>query len=117
VINVDYDFYTKKWQGELTQDKFNLYLTKVAQYVDYVTINRINDDNIIDNVKFCICELIDFYNQVSLNNDNIISEKIGDVQVQYNNNTQSEILSAQYNICLKWLVRPVNFMYKGVLLL
>lgn len=56
---VDYEFYKETYHGTLANDTFLSLVNKAQKKVDYYTFGRINKYTIDDNVKYCICEVID----------------------------------------------------------
>ena len=65
---IDYDYYTKQYGGSsIPESSFNKESIKASSRVNYYTKNRINEENINDDIKNATCEIADFiYSQDTL---------------------------------------------------
>ena len=57
----DYAYYTGTYKGAVIDTaSFDLYARKATQTIKKYTFNRVNEDNILDDVKMCCCELAEY---------------------------------------------------------
>lgn len=123
MILIDYAYYHNTYNGTIPENSFNQKAIEASSKVNYYTYNRINNDNINDNIRNATCEVADLlYNQEQLKakmtsssseNGDIASESLGPRSVTYVNKTSiqaSQIMSdeeidkAAYRICYRYLV-------------
>lgn len=127
---IDYDYYTKQYGGSsIPESSFNKESIKASSRVNYYTKNRINEENINDDIKNATCEIADFiYSQDTLkenvigNNSDKASETVGPHSVTYINKSSiqdkhilsdSELDKECYQICLRQ-IGYTGLMYRGV---
>lgn len=55
----DYDYYVNKYKGTIDECDFDKLVIQVSNYINYATSNRIDKDNIPEQVKYCTCSIID----------------------------------------------------------
>lgn len=126
---VDFDYYNQiHKESGIPSDSFKKYSIQASSRVNKYTFNKINNENIDDNIRNATCEIIDLlFNQDQLKSkqedDKLkVSETVGPHSVTYVNNSNSRekrILNSQelekecYKICYTYLV-STGLMYRGV---
>lgn len=115
---LDYNFYKDEYGGELTEQEFKRSKLHAEALVNLHTFNRLKDISQIPNeVKYCICELIDYSNYQTDNyGKDIVSETVGTHSKTYAQNnrvTNSREPSKEFNIVRKWL-GSTGLMFRGV---
>ena len=111
---VDYEFYSQTYRGEVPQEKFERLNIQAQAIIDKYTFNRIKEANY--NVKFAVCELIDYlYELENKGGNEIASEKVGTYSVTYVTGDEGTdlIKKKQRDIVMKWLGHT-GMMYRGV---
>lgn len=111
---VDYEFYRDKYGGKVTEEEFKHLEILAASRVDYYTFNRIEEAD--DNVKYAVCELIDYLKELQNKGGNeIVSEKVGTYSITYAvaNEGTNLVKEKQRDIVRKWLGHT-GLMYRGV---
>lgn len=126
---VDYDYYIFNYEGSsMPESSFKKHSIKASNKVNYYTSKRINENNIDDNIRNTVCEIIDlliYQEQLKkevLNNDiEKSSETVGPHSVSYVNKTSikdKHIMSSDeldrecYKICYINLVNT-GLLYRG----
>lgn len=130
----EYSDYKSEYEGIIIpKESFNSFAMKASSKVNYFTFNRIDIENIEDDILvkviFATCEVAELlYEQNQLrqklydDKSTIASETVGPRSVTYVNksNLQSqrilndeELDNESYNICLKYLSRT-GLMYRGI---
>lgn len=130
----EYSDYKSEYEGIIIpKESFNSFAMKASSKVNYFTFNRIDIENIEDDILvkviFATCEIAELlYEQNQLrqklydDKSTIASETVGPRSVTYVNksNLQSqrilndeELDNESYNICLKYLSRT-GLMYRGI---
>ena len=105
---LDYNFYESKYDGKISHEDFIGLELKAAAVINYYTSHRIKE--VDDNIKFCMCELID--NIKEDEEKEIASESVGSYSVSYVNKGNTSNTKNQKSIIAKWL--PSNLIYRGV---
>ena len=82
MVTVTYEFYKESYGGSLNEDNFNKNLLKSTRLVSNRTNNKIDtisdDDenqNLVNDIKFCICNVIDKIQYYNVNNGKVISSQ------------------------------------------
>lgn len=114
----DITYYTGIYKGAvLDAASFDLFARKATLIIRQYTFNRINDNNIPDEVRMCCCELAESeYSQDKVKTGNgIASEKVGDYSVSYVSTADTEALnkSKQAEIINNWLLMT-GLLYRGL---
>jgi len=114
VINLytDYLFYRDDYGGEVPADVFVNLEFKSATLINYYTFNRIVE--VTDDVKFAVCELVDYFNEIiETDGKEISSEKVASYSVSYvvDGKGKSETIK-QRDIISKHLGHS-GLMYRG----
>lgn len=123
MILINYDYYHNTYGGTIPENSFNQKAIEASSKVNHYTYNRINNDNIDDNVRNATCEVADLlYNQEQLKlkittnsseNNDIASESLGPRSITYVNKLSvqaSQLMSdeekdkAIYKICYNYLI-------------
>lgn len=123
MILINYGYYHNTYGGTIPENSFNQKAIEASSKVNHYTYNRINNDNIDDNVRNATCEVADLlYNQEQLKlkitansseNNDIASESLGPRSITYVNKLSvqaSQLMSdeekdkAIYKICYDYLI-------------
>lgn len=125
----DYEFYKANWSGKVPEQRYNYTALRAAHHMDYLTFNRINANNLTDQIKLCQCELCDYLYALDqqaasmeiIDGKGVVKSETVDI---WKREYTAPLLSLEYaktntdtmiaNICKKWLTRPNNLMYAGV---
>ena len=111
MFKVDYSYYKNEYGGKLSEGEFRPLCISACSLGDMYTFNRIKSDNVTDEVKDAVCELVDFIN--SRTDEKIISsEKIGQGSVTYDTKYEKSLDSSAYDIVRKHLIHT-ELMYRG----
>jgi len=126
---VSYEYYTKTYGGSsIPESSFESIIIEASSKVNHYTFNRINNDNLSEQIKNTTCEIAELlFNQKQLIaniNDNtlVANETVGPHSITYVNNSSlqsKQILSKKdlekecYKICYVNLVQT-GLMYRGV---
>ncbi len=129
---IDYNYYIDDFRSNVIPNKaFKRIAKEASSKVKYYTLNRINRDNINDDIKDATCLIAELlYNQEILktkvinadtSNKQIVSETLGPRSISYTNNTQyqnaqikteKEINSDIYRICKEHI--DEKLLFRGV---
>ena len=125
---VDYNFYTKTYEGSsIPESSFNNFALKASTYVNKNTFNRITEEKVDNFVKYCICEVAELlYSQEKkkntiMENKIVSSETVVPHSKTYVNNssyidkdilTESELEKMIYKICYRYLA-TTGLLYRG----
>ena len=119
---VDYNYYTKSFKGTSisSPDTFKRLSIEASSKVNLFTYNRINENNLDDNIRNTVCEIIDFIDEqnklkarVMSDEPAIASETVGPHSKSYVNKdgilekkvlTTDEIKNECYKICYENLI-------------
>nr|DAX57498.1 MAG TPA: Head Tail Connector Protein [Caudoviricetes sp.] len=111
MFKIDYNYYKNEYGGKLNEDVYRPLCISACSLVDMYTFNRIKSDNVIDEVKNAVCELVDFIN--ARTDEKIISsEKIGQGSVTYDTKYEKSLDNSAYDIVRKHLIHT-GLMYRG----
>lgn len=130
---IDYTFYKNEYGGTVLETEFTKLNIQAQAKVDYFTFNRIPKLSEVPlNVKFAVCEVIDFINEQTHAKDTfnasdrrIASETIGSHSVSYKYGdeinkskvaTEEEQNKKIYGIVATYLMNEQNLMYRGVVI-
>jgi len=118
----DYEYYTGTYKGAVIDAaSFDMYALKATQIVKQFTFNRIDINNILEEVKMCCCELAEYlYRKENADNDTeatikgLTSETTGSHSVSYETTEARE--QAHNNIIkviiYNWLAMT-GLLYRG----
>lgn len=81
----DYAYYTGTYKGAVIDAaSFPKYALKATQKIKLHTFDRVDKDNVPDEVKMCCCELAEaIYKHEATDNGNVASEKVGEYSISY----------------------------------
>lgn len=131
MLEVSYNYYETEYGGNsIPSNSFKKNINNAIKKVNFYTFNRLNNENIDNNVKDTVCEIAEFlYTQEQLKkelldttNRIITSETVGPHSVTYENKTSQidkihlsddEIDSNTYEICYRNLAHT-GLMYRGL---
>lgn len=111
MFKIDYSYYKNEYGGKLSEGEFRPLCISACSLIDMYTFNRISADNVIDEVKNAVCELVDFINRRT-DEKIIISEKIGQGSVTYDTKYEKSFDISAYDIVRKHLIHT-GLMYRG----
>ncbi|NBI08065.1 hypothetical protein [Senegalia massiliensis] len=109
---MDYKFYEMEYGGKAPSEEFPMLLIQAMSEVKYYTLNRSNYSDI--NVKYALCELIDYLYKLSQSDDKeIASESVGTYSVSYNTDKKDSVDKKKKKIIYKYLAHT-GLLYRGV---
>lgn len=109
----DFGFYIENYGGELIpNDKvFDRLNVKASSFINKITFNRIDKDNVQDEIKFAICSMVDeIYNNDRIGNKT--TETVGNHTISYAKLNEKDMNAKLYNIAKTFL--PEELLYRGV---
>lgn len=127
---MDHYYYLNSFKGELIPSNLlEKYARKASSKVKYYTSNRINEENINDDIRTATCEIAELlFNQENLkskiaNTETLqkSSETLGPRSITYINNsqyqdkqimTEKEIDNSIYDICKEYI--DDELLYRGI---
>lgn len=115
---VDYEFYSNNWGGDVEENEFKRLELQARSVIDMYTFGRLkNKKTIPDEVKYAMCELIDYEKQLNdTGGKEIAGEKTASHSITYAVSKQGSnraIKSKQKDIVRRWLINT-DLMYRGV---
>lgn len=115
---VDYSYYKIQYKGDLIpSDNFEFYCRKATQYIKTNTFDRVDENNVPEEVKMCCCELCDVLYRAdqSTKANGITSEKVGEYSVSYESaQSIKENLKKEINEVLRLYLANTGLLYRGV---
>ncbi|MDD7793691.1 hypothetical protein [Clostridium sp. 'White wine YQ'] len=113
---VDFTYYRDSFGGKtIPEASFKSYERKARIFLDNITFNRLREDETLidNNVKDCLCEIMEC--GLKLDNDGGIksSESTGNVSVSYVINPNTTEYSKYYSIARMYLGNT-SLLYRGV---
>ena len=114
---VDYEFYKDIWGGLVPENIFPRLEIQARSTMDYYTFNRLKGvKNISEDVKFAMCELIEYQNKLDQQGGKeIASEKVGSHSITYADTGKEGrdlVKRKQRDIVQKYLGHS-GLMYRG----
>ncbi|WP_338557926.1 hypothetical protein QJR60_09910 [Paraclostridium sordellii] len=110
--HVDYKFYSEVFGGKLSSKDFSLYEFKARKFIDTITFNRINKNNLNDDIKMAICISLDklkkYDDEISFKS----SESVGKHSVSYSEELVKNFKENLYKEISIYL--PNDLLYRGV---
>lgn len=100
-VYADYDFYKDEYKGLLEESLFDSYSVEATLIIRNATQNKATSN--VEEVKLCMCKLVDTMNKNSKLNSEISSEKVDDYSRTFVNRTQTDINKEYYNIVSQYL--------------
>lgn len=115
---IDYAYYKDTYKGDLIpSNKFDFYCLKATQYIKANTFDSVDENNVIDEVKMCCCELCDiiYKSEQSAKSNGITSEKVGEYSVSYESskNIKENQKNEMTEVLKLWLVNT-GLLYRGL---
>lgn len=108
---VDYNYYSNVYKGKAKEEEFTNLEIKAASTLNYYTFNRIEE--VTENIKLAICELIDFIKEDEDNQSREIeSESVGSYSVKYQKQSVYTKQKNKKRILNKYLGHT-NLLYRG----
>lgn len=112
----DLTYYTETYKGAvLDAASFDLYAGIATHTIKLYTFNRVDENNIPDEVKKCCCELSElYYKSGQEDTKGVASEKVGEYSISYvNPETREKLLNAStVSIIYRWLALT-GLLYRG----
>ena len=119
---VEFEFYKENGDNTLTEIDFKKLARRAGQQMEYYTFDRIIEVELTDRIRLCACEIIDHLLQVAKihveGKGAIKSESVLNLSVAYATSEHTLPENAQsviQSICQRYLTRPENLMYVGML--
>jgi hypothetical protein len=112
----DYAYYDGTYKGAVIDTaSFDLYARKATQEIKKYTLNRVDEANILDDVKMCCCELAEaLFKADQEDTKGVASEKVGEYSVSYvSPEAKEKLLSVSgRSIIYNWLAMT-GLLYRG----
>lgn len=113
MLLTDYSFYINLYGGENipSDSKFSRYGLRASNFINKVTFNRININDIPDEVQMAVCALSD----AIYKNDQIglkTTETVGNHTISYAQISDSDMDKKLYNLVKTYL--PDELLYRGI---
>lgn len=106
----DYNYYTDVLKlNKLNENDFNIYAEKASDYMDYITLRRVQQRSDDGRVKKCCCYIAEIMKKHS-NGKSITTEKSGNWSASYNNVSKV----SELNECTYVYLAPMGLMYRGI---
>ncbi|MCF0125459.1 MAG: hypothetical protein HUJ68_06865 [Clostridia bacterium] len=101
--------------GNMPESSFNRLSIEASAYIKRNTHNRINENNIPDEVKLCTCSLADKMKKYEKKKGKV-SESVGSWSVNYQNNSEDE--NELYDVLVNFLLyvkdeKGESVLYRG----
>ncbi|CEQ14843.1 hypothetical protein [Paraclostridium sordellii] len=109
---VDYKFYSEVFGGKLSSKDFSLYEFKARKFIDTITFNRINENNLNDDIKMAVCIAIEKTKKSDSERSFKLSETVGKHSVSYSESLLRKFESSLYKEISIYL--PNDLLYRGV---
>ena len=109
---IEYKFYSDIFGGKLSPEDFSLYEFKARKFIDKITFNRINSENITDDIKFCVCIILEKIKKADEERSFKISEGVGKHNISYSETLIQEFEKTLYKEAIKYL--PSELLYRGI---
>lgn len=107
--NVDWEFYTEEYCGEMSEREFKRYSAAAAAYVAQITFNRVLPD---DAGKRAVCAVADVMRRAQ-SRAGISREENDGVAVTYTGTSSAEVMAECYRAAALYL-GGTGLMYRGV---
>jgi predicted RNA methylase len=108
----DYTFYKNSYHGTMPDTVFNRLVIKASTFIKRHTFDRIDLNNIPEDVKNCTCEVADKMLKIE-QREGKTSESVGNWRIDYVDNSEDK--QELYNILVDYLSELVDV--NGTLLL
>ncbi|CEN87353.1 hypothetical protein [Paraclostridium sordellii] len=109
---IDYKFYSEVFGGKLSSKDFSLYEFKARKFIDTITFNRINENNLNDDIKMAICISLDKFKKYDDEISFKSSESVGKHSVSYSEELVKNFKENLYKEISIYL--PNDLLYRGV---
>ncbi|CEP83980.1 hypothetical protein [Paraclostridium sordellii] len=109
---VDYKFYSEVFGGKLSSKDFSLYEFKARKFIDTITFNRINENDLNDDIKMAVCIAIEKIKKSDSERSFKLSETVGKHSVSYSESLLRKFESSLYKEISIYL--PNDLLYRGV---
>lgn len=109
---IDYKFYSEIFGGKLSSKDFSLCEFKARKFINKITFNRINSENINDDIRFCVCIILEKIKDIEENEGIKTSETVGKHSVSFFIHQNSSIEDILYKEAIKYL--PAELLYRGI---
>lgn len=112
----DYIYYSNSFGGgTIPETSFNMYERRARAFIDYITFNRLKNNNelIDEDIKGCICEIMECNYKTDMDGGIKASESIGNVSVSYVVGPNTTDYGKYYKIA-KMYLGHTNLLYRGV---
>jgi hypothetical protein len=112
----DCAYYTGTYKGAVIDTaSFDLYARKATQEIKKYTFNRVDEANILDDVKMCCCEVAEvLYKDKQEDVKGIASEKVGEYSVSYvSPEAKEKLLSVSVRSTIYNWLSMTGLLYRG----
>lgn len=114
---VTYEYYLGTYGGRhVSTAAFTGLEVRASSWVNYLTFNRVNEDNLTDSIKMAVCEIADALDKLDLNGGKVVSSEsvaASSVSMSYDV-SQSNPESAKVKSILSRYIGHTGLMYRGV---
>lgn len=104
----EYDFYKTNYSGTMPVSTFNRLSIKASAYIKSNTFNRITEPVLDENVKYCMCDLVDKMLKIE-KREGKKSESVGTWSTAYVESAEDK--QELYNTLLDYL--DLSLLYRG----
>ena len=108
---VDYDFYSTVFEGKMPYKQFLIYEFKARKFIDKITFNRINENNINYDIKMAVCIAIEKIKKSDSERGFKLSETVGKHSVSYSESLLRRFESSLYKEISIYI--PSDLLYRG----
>lgn len=109
---IDYKFYTEVFGGSIAPEDFSLCEFKARKFIDKITFNRINSKNITDDIRFCVCIILEKIKKADEERSFKIGEGVSKHNVSYSVTLIQEFEKTLYKEAVKYI--PTELLYRGI---
>lgn len=110
-IYADYNFYKNKYKGEIDDSSFENYSIQATLKIRNLTRNRASSD--IEEVKYCMCKLVDAMYENNKTQSNLSSEKVDNYSRNFIVKSEADKNKEYYCIISEYLGK-LGLLYGGV---
>lgn len=104
----DYTFYKNSYSGSMPEAIFNRLSVEASAYIKSNTFGRINENGVVDDVKYCMCSLADKMLKIE-KREGKKSESVGSWSISYVESTEDK--QELFDILRKYL--SSELLYRG----
>lgn len=113
---VTYEYYLGTYGGRhVTSVNFTGLEVRACSWVNYLTTNRVNVDNLTDPIKLAICEIVDALEKLDQTGGKVVSqESVGTSQSMSYDMNQKDPEALKAKSILSRYIGHTGLLYRGV---